>query len=77
MKVYRGVQTYLHSSLTSASDRCEWSASRLGSFTPWKRTPLPTEQRLGGSQNQSGLFGEEKNLLPLLEFKPQVVKPIA
>jgi hypothetical protein len=55
----------------------EWSVSRLRSFTPWSRTPVPTEKRFGGTQNQSGLFGEEKNLLPLLGFKSQTVKPIA
>jgi hypothetical protein len=27
--------------LTSAIDVGEWSASRSGRFTPWKRTPIP------------------------------------
>lgn len=32
---------------------------------------------LSGHQCQSEHFKKEKNILPLLEFKPQIVQPIA
>ena len=31
---------------------------------------------LGGTAIQSGQFGQGKDLLPLLEFEPQVVQPV-
>jgi len=36
LKVYQGVEVYLHSFVISALDRGVWSA---GSFTPWERAP--------------------------------------
>jgi hypothetical protein len=39
--------------------RLEWSATRPGCFTP-------RDRRLGGLLSQSGWYGEEINLLPLL-----------
>jgi hypothetical protein len=41
MKAYAGVDVYIHIFLTSALDRCEWSASRPGRFTPGKELPVP------------------------------------
>jgi len=39
----------------------------------WENKPwYPLSRRLGGAQRQSGYFGEEKNLLPLLENKPWI-----
>jgi hypothetical protein len=40
MKTFWGVEVWLHSFLTSAVDRGEWSASRLGRFTPRERAPV-------------------------------------
>jgi len=34
-------------------------------------------RRLGGPQNQSGYFGEVKNLLFLLQSEPQIIQPVA
>jgi hypothetical protein len=39
MKVYGGVDVYVHILLTSALAGGEWSASRPGSLTPGVRTP--------------------------------------
>jgi hypothetical protein len=35
-----------------------------------KVPPVSIERKLGRPQSQSGCFGEEKNLLPLLGIKP-------
>jgi hypothetical protein len=51
------------------------------SFTPqlfyvWGKSPqYPMERRLGGPHSQSGCFGEEKNLLPLLAIESQLSSP--
>jgi hypothetical protein len=39
MKAYGGVDVYIHIFLTSALVGGEWSASRLGRFTPGERAP--------------------------------------
>jgi hypothetical protein len=39
MKAYGGVDVYIHIFLTLALLGGEWSASRLGRFTPGKRVP--------------------------------------
>jgi hypothetical protein len=39
MKAYRGVDVQIHIFLTSALVGGEWSASRLGRFTPRERAP--------------------------------------
>jgi hypothetical protein len=39
MKVYGGVDAYIHIFLTSALAGGEWSASRPGCFIPWERAP--------------------------------------
>lgn len=36
----------------------------------------PLSRRLDGTDIQSGQFGQEKDLLPLLDFEPQVVQPV-
>jgi hypothetical protein len=48
--------------LTSALAGGEWSVSRPGRFTSGKEPLLPIDRRLGGPQNQSGRYGEVKNL---------------
>jgi len=35
------------------------------------------KRRMGGLQGRSGHFGEEKNLLPLPGFKPQIIHSIS
>jgi len=42
-------------------------------FTPRGRTLVPIEWGLVGSHNSFGRPGEEKNLLPLPGFKPQIM----
>jgi len=39
MKIYWGVDVWLHAFLTSALDGGEWSATRRGRFTPQGKTP--------------------------------------
>jgi hypothetical protein len=50
--------------LASALVGGEWSASRPDRFTRRKRPWCPLKRRLGGSQSQSGRYGEEKILDP-------------
>jgi hypothetical protein len=55
MKRYGGVDVYIHVLLTLALVVGEWSASRLGAFTPEEsalRNPL--DRKLDGSQSWSG-----------------------
>jgi hypothetical protein len=40
MKVYGGVDVWIHIFLTSALVRGEWSTSRLGRFTPGIESPV-------------------------------------
>jgi len=42
MKTYGGVEVFLPTFLTPALDGGEWSASRPGSFTLGKKTPVST-----------------------------------
>ena len=47
-------------------------------FTPWpldprQRTPVQNERSLGEPQSLSEHFGEEKNLLSLLGYKPRTI----
>jgi hypothetical protein len=44
---------------------------------PLERNPVPTKEGLGGPQNQSRQFREEKILLPLPGFSPWIVQAIA
>jgi hypothetical protein len=50
MKMYMGVEVYLHFFLTTTVDGDEWSASRLLGNVPW----YASDRRLGGPQSQSG-----------------------
>jgi hypothetical protein len=52
-----------------------------GNFTPqllyiWETTLYWLNRRLVGLQSQSGHFGEEKNLLPLLGFETRTMQAI-
>jgi hypothetical protein len=40
MKAYGGGDVYIHAILTSVLVGGEWSASRLGCFTPGERAPV-------------------------------------
>jgi hypothetical protein len=42
-----------------------------------KETWRPLRRKLSEPQNQSWLFGEEKNLLPFRRFEPRAAQPIA
>ena len=61
---------HLHSFLTSALVGGEGSLLLLGCFAPKE------EPRVGGPQGHLDIFEEEKNLLPLQGFKPQIVQPV-
>jgi hypothetical protein len=60
------VMVQLHSFLTFALDRGERSGSHSHNFAPREVPLVPSEEEVGGPHSQSGCFGEEKNLLPLL-----------
>jgi hypothetical protein len=55
-----GVEVQLHSFVTSALDRDEWSVSHHGRFTPVKRPWYPVKRRLGKPQSWSGHFTGDK-----------------
>jgi hypothetical protein len=44
---------------------------------PKERTPITIEYEKCGPQSRSGRFGEDKQLLPLLEFVPRIFRPVA
>jgi hypothetical protein len=80
MKVYGGVDVYLHIFLTSALAGGEWSASRTSCFTFGEGSPqYPLDMRLGGPQSRSGGCGDEKILHPTGTQTStfSVVQPIA
>jgi len=44
---------------------------------PRDESHYPLVRRLSGPQSQSGRFGEEESLLPLLTFEPRIFQPLA
>jgi len=46
-------------------------------FIPGKELLYSLKWKLDGFQNRTERFGEEKNLFPLPEFEPWIVKPVA
>jgi len=77
MKAYEGVESQLHSFLTSALDGGEWFNLRLVCFAPGERTWHPISGRLIGPRRWFGRVGEQKNLMPLPGTEPRIVKPTA
>jgi hypothetical protein len=75
MKAYGG-RPIAPSFMTSALDIGEWSASRTGRFTTGEDSRYPLDGRLGGPQNRSGCYGEEKNIAPAGNSTP-TVQPVA
>ena len=72
------VEVMLQLFLTSTLVGGEGSASWPDYFTTWGKSPLCSlNTRLGGPQSQSGHFGGERNLLPMLGFEPWIVQRIA
>jgi len=63
--------------VNSALDEDERLASLPGHLTSGQDRQYPPNRKLEVPQIQSGLFGEEINLLPLLEFKPWSLQPVA
>jgi hypothetical protein len=64
--------------LTSVLDAGEWSASRLGRFTPrGKSLWYPLNRRLGGPQSRSGRGGEEINSQPLPRLELPIIQWVA
>jgi hypothetical protein len=64
MKMYKGVEVYIHIFLTLALVGGEWSPSpRLGHLPFGKEPHYTLDKRISGAQNQSGWFGEENTLV--------------
>jgi len=72
-----GEEAQLHSLVNSVLDEDERLASRPSHLTSGQDHQYPLNRKLGVPQIQSGLFGEEIKLLPLLEFKPWTLQPVA
>jgi hypothetical protein len=47
----------------------------MDALHPGEEPKYPLNRKLGGSQNQSGWFVEENNLLPLSVIKPKIIQP--
>ena len=68
-KAHGEVKEYLHSILTFEK-RCQYVASRYGSFATVKALPVPIKQEARWTYRPPGSFGEEINLLALTEIAP-------
>jgi hypothetical protein len=79
MKVYWGVEVYLHAFSTSTLDGSGWTVLRTGHFTPKERAPdtHTLDRRLGGHQSRSGRGGEDKNSHPLSGLEHPIIQPVA
>jgi len=73
----RGVEVYLHSFLTSALYRDQWSTSRPSRFIPVKEPQSSLNTLMGWSHRQSGRFGGEINVLPSPGSKPRINQLVA
>ena len=75
-----GARIYLHLFLTSALDIGVLSDSHPGSFiSVYKQQCPPPPSSRGGfreSQTRKRFSGEQKDLLPLPEFKPGIIQPV-
>jgi len=72
-----GVQVLLHLFLTWALGGGEWPASGPGRFTAGNEHSDAMNKRMGGPQTWSGVFGEEKNVLPLPGFESLIFQSVA
>jgi len=63
MNVFGQVEVQLHTFLTIALDRGEWSALCPSYFNPRERT-LITHRRVSEPQNRAGYGGKERKSLP-------------
>jgi hypothetical protein len=71
MKMYGGVEVWVHAFLISALDGGEWSASRFGRFTLTDRVPsIHWISDWCRPQGRSGCGGDKKNLCPCWESNP-------
>jgi len=52
-----------------------WVSHTLAVLPPPKKKKKPVP--VGGPQELSGSFGEEKTLLPKLGFEPSIIQPLA
>jgi hypothetical protein len=69
-----GVEVYLYSSMTTALEGGEGSASRPGRSLLPEKTRYPLYRRLGGPQ---GRFGHVRKIWPSPGFDPRTVQPVA
>jgi hypothetical protein len=78
LKTYAGVGIQLDASLTLESDESEWSASRLGRFTPRWRAPV-THWIGGWVDPRAGLEAVVRRKIssPYRDSNPSTVQPVA
>jgi hypothetical protein len=74
LKVQRGIEVKLYSSLTSALDGSGWLTPHRVHLTPGKETRYPLCRRLDGPQGRSGRVQKKS---PSPEFDPQTVQSVA
>ena len=76
MKAYRGSRSMAPHSLNLSSSGGQWSISCWNHFTSRKEPWHPLSKRQGGSHSLSGIFAEQKNLLPLPGYEPWIFQPV-
>jgi hypothetical protein len=54
-----------------------WDPPNLSAYPQGKNPSYPMDRKVGGPQRQSGLYGEEKSLLPLPGIEPQSLYPLS
>ena len=70
IKAYAKVEVKRLSFLPSTLDGYKWSTSRSVRFVGTERRRYPISRKPGGTQNRSGLFGEDKNIFPPPGIEP-------
>jgi hypothetical protein len=72
MKIYEGVDVWIHAFLISALVGSEWSVSRSGRFTPGERAPSThwTRGWMGPGANLDAMVKRKCLIIPGLELRP-------
>lgn len=71
LKAYVGLEVWLHSLLTLALDKGQWSTSFLGQFTSQRKdSPAPTEQQARWTTQQGWAFWNAITVPWLFSLQP-------
>ena len=76
MKTQGGGEMWIYSFLISALGGDQWLDLPFGRFKPVKEDRYPLNRRLVGFQRRSGLFEEEKTMLPPPCSELRMTRPV-